>query len=166
MTLIPELLREAMSDFGMTAVEAWWTDLSEPARLDVIELWRTTSFDQRSVACVEAHPVSAHLSDDHPSYWHNDFYEYLINHEVYLIEEPGPHVCTQHPTARAAARTGFIPSTFSCPFAHRDCPMRQLLQLSGHQSPQLRLAFRPKDHLISALVTKYPNPRRSAFPIL
>jgi len=146
MTPLPDLLRETMSDFGMSAVDGWWADLPEPARGEVIELWQAASASQPCIARVAARFVDAEEEkedDDRPDLWHNAFYDYLVNHEVYLLDEKGPHVCTQQPAARAAVEAGFIPSHFACPVAHTDCLMRQLLQRAPGKSVRLRLEFAP-----------------------
>ena len=58
-----------------------------------------------------------------------DFYEYLVNHEIYLHDLDGVfHICSAHEHARATLRAGFIPASFSCPFAKTECPMRALLE--------------------------------------
>jgi hypothetical protein len=142
-TPIPLLLRETMSDFGPDMVDRWWAGLDEAARREVIQLWCHAGSDQPCVARVAARFVDADEAEADPELWHDDFYEYLINHEVYPLDSPRRHICTQHPAARAAAAAGFIPADFACPLAHPECPMRQLLRLSPGKSVQLRLLFRP-----------------------
>jgi len=142
-TPLPLLLRETMADFGMSAVDGWWADLDEPARGDVIRLWEETSFSQPCVAQVGARFVSATEPDHDPKLWHNDFYEYLVNHEICLLEPAPFHICTQHPAARAAVAFGFIPGDFVCPLAHLDCPMHRLLRLSSGKAVRLRITFTP-----------------------
>ena len=69
-----------------------------------------------------------------------DFYEYLVNHEIYLHELDGVfHICSAHEQARAVLRAGFIPASFSCPFAKIDCPMRSLLGVAPGCSVALSL---------------------------
>lgn len=137
------MLRETMSDFGMAAVDDWWSGLNDSARDEVIELWRTTSFGQPCVARVEAHFVEDGEPGAAPLLWHDDFYEYLVNHEVYLPDAPPVHICTQQPAAKAAVTSGFISSGFVCPLAHDACPMRQLLRFGHGKSVRLNLTFIP-----------------------
>jgi len=56
-----------------------------------------------------------------------DYYEYLVNHEILLVDARPFHICSAHPAARAAVASGIVPSTFLCPRHDEACPMRQLL---------------------------------------
>ncbi|MDB6109161.1 MAG: hypothetical protein JWR69_911 [Pedosphaera sp.] len=142
-TPIPVMLSETLSEFGVPAVDQWWAGLDEPARGEVIQLWLDASSGQPAVPYVSARFVDATDPEESPELWHDDFYEYLVNHEVYLLYQYRFHICTQHPAARAAVASGFIPADFACPLAHQDCPMRQLLQLAPGRAVRLRLAFKP-----------------------
>lgn len=63
-----------------------------------------------------------------------ELYEYLIAHEVFLVEPRGSFICTAHAAARAAVARGRIFPSFSCPLASSDCPMRALLDVApGHE---------------------------------
>jgi hypothetical protein len=82
-------------------------------------------------------------------FWHDDYYDYLVNHEVYLFQVPGHvvHVCTAHPLAAAAARAGCIPTGFSCPLRRPDCPMERLLSCAPGKSFCVSLSVRFKPGL-------------------
>src|SRR5262245_21166498 len=110
-TPIPEMLRETMAEFGMSAVNNWWEGLTEPERDDVIELWQSVGFGQPCGVRVGVNFVDASGVDEERHLWHSDFYEYLVNHEVYLIdlERHIGGVCTREAAARAAVRAGVIP---------------------------------------------------------
>jgi len=69
-----------------------------------------------------------------------DFYEYLVNHEVFLDDGRTFHICSAHPEARACLATGCIPASFRCPRADVTCPMRAILGCSPAQDARLRLA--------------------------
>jgi hypothetical protein len=57
----------------------------------------------------------------------SDFYEYLVNHEIYLDDGPELRICSAHAEARAVIANGRIPATFGCPRNEKECPMRALL---------------------------------------
>jgi hypothetical protein len=69
----------------------------------------------------------------------DDFYEYLVNHEIYIDDGPKFHICTAHPDARAAVAAGHIPAAFRCPRDEGECPMRSLLDLSPGRDVHLTL---------------------------
>ncbi|WP_038168403.1 hypothetical protein [Verrucomicrobium sp. BvORR106] len=144
LTPLPLLLRETMSELGLDAVERWWEDLDESGRRDVIELWQETA---------SAGPVEVRVSGvfvdrgelgDDSGFWHNDFYEYLVNNEIYLLDPIQAHVCTRHPLARAAVQRGLIPDDFECPFSNGNCPMRGLLERDPGRSIRLGVTFKSK----------------------
>lgn len=142
-TAIPQMLREAMSDFGMHAVDAWWSGLDEPARNEVISLWNEASRDGQCTVRVNGRIVTNDAEQDDPELWHNDFYDYLVNHELRFAEPRVFHICTQQPEARAAVSAGFIPGNFSCPVHEQDCPMRTILNFTNDRPVRLRIAFVP-----------------------
>jgi len=141
------LLREAMSDFGMKAVDGWWSELDERARSDVITLWENAGGESGCTVRVEGRIVEeeedARAGDD-AELWHNDFYEYLVNHEFNFAQPRVFHICTQLPEARASVKAGFIPGNFRCPEANHDCPMREILEFTRGKAVRLRIAFTPK----------------------
>ncbi len=143
-TPLPEMLREAMADFGMGAVEGWWSDLDDSARDQVIQLWRETSFGQSCEAFVSARYVENGEEEDDEALWNRDFYEYLVNHEAFSYQLRRYHICTAHPKARAAVEAGFIPATFLCPLEEEQCPMRLLLRAAGGRSVKLQVGFAPR----------------------
>ena len=143
-TPLPLMLRETMSEFGMNAVDGWWAELDEPARGDVIQLWRDACFNEPAAVRVAATFVDSRETEDQATLWHNDFYEYLVNHEIcFLANQRRSHVCTLHPAARTAVASGCIDAGFECPLSHEDCPMRRLLQITPGKSIRLRIAFAP-----------------------
>ncbi|MES2695208.1 MAG: hypothetical protein V4773_17165 [Verrucomicrobiota bacterium] len=140
-TPIPPLLHEALTDFGQKAVDGWWAGLEEAERREVIELWRNSGVGPSGLVRVAACPVNEGDSEDRSTLWHNDFYDYLVNHEIYILRETPFHICTRHPAAQAAIRAGVIPAGFACPLAQDDCPMQRLLQAAPGKAMRLRLAF-------------------------
>lgn len=144
LTTLPLLLRESLADFGLEEVDRWWTELSEPSRRDVIQLWEEANLAGHAEAYVEARAVEDEAEDYNPALWHNDFYEYLVAHEVEYMPGRVFHICTRHPVARAAVQRGRIPADFVCPWEEGDtaCPMRTLLQRAQGRSVRLQIAWR------------------------
>lgn len=141
-TEIPMLLRETMAEFGVKAVDEWWSGLDEEARNDVIALWQNAGGSGECRVVVEGRIVE--LGDgagENPELWHDDFYEYLANHELRFAPPQRFHICTQLAEARAAVKAGFIPGDFRCPEANHDCPMRRILEFTGGRGVRLRIAF-------------------------
>jgi hypothetical protein len=68
-----------------------------------------------------------------------DFYEYLVNHEIYLEDGPLLRICTSHPEARANVARGLIPACFECPRGEPACPMRALIDRAMGRDIALRL---------------------------
>jgi hypothetical protein len=146
LSTLPLLLRESLADFGLEAVDRWWTELQEPARRDVIQLWEEANLGGRNEAYVEVYAEDE--AELNPALWHDDFYEYLVGHEAYYVDPAGQRIfhvaCTRHPVARAAVQSGRIPADFACPWHEDDtaCPMRTLLQRAAGRSVRLQIAWR------------------------
>ena len=69
-----------------------------------------------------------------------DLYEYLVGHELFLVEPRGFHICSAHRAARAAVESGRLTPAFRCPFADRACPMRRLLREANGSTIRFTLA--------------------------
>jgi hypothetical protein len=95
-------------------VAAWWAELSDADR-EALRLCK------RSKLLVEW--VEADGGDDDA----DALYDYLVNHEVYLVDPPPLHICSAEPAAREAIRRRVLPSAFRCPRRDGACPMRALL---------------------------------------
>jgi hypothetical protein len=137
---LPMMFREALARAGLRAIDEWWAHLDPSSRSDALHLWHECSQDESGLEV----RVEARFADDHEEargdFWHSDLYDYLVNHEIYLLDPPPFHICTQHPLAAAAARAGFIPHDFTCPLQAGDCPMRRLLAHSPGKSVRLRVS--------------------------
>lgn len=72
----------------------------------------------------------------------DDFYEYLVNHEVYLEDTTPRHICAAHAEARRVLSRGHVPHDFRCPRADLACPMRVLLANCPGRDAKLRLVSR------------------------
>lgn len=137
---LPMMFREALANAGMMAIDEWWEFLDEPSRMEALSLWHECRHTESDLAI----RIEARLQEEPVGFWHNDFYEYLVNHEIYWPQERTFHICTRHPVAAASARAGSIPHDFVCPFHSTNCPMRHLLSLSGGQSLRLHVSLYAK----------------------
>jgi hypothetical protein len=115
--------------------------LAPPARAEVTRWWhRLTTAERRTLGRDAGRPprgvvgrfVEAGEREDAPG-GVTDFYEYLVNHEIFLEDGRPYHICSAHPEARAAVNAGHVPATFHCPRGIAECPMRRLLDVApGH----------------------------------
>jgi hypothetical protein len=140
---LPAQLGELLTEAGLRDVGRWWQELDFFSRRQVFQLWAdcvAMNEGQRIIACVEGEFVEA---DEIPEngVWHNDFYEYLVNHEEFFVQERKFHVCTRHPLARAAIEAGRIPRGFTCGLEENACPMKRILMAAPGKSVRLKLGF-------------------------
>ena len=113
---------EKLSGAQAAEVDEWWRAL---APLERRELRRGAGRPTRVVA--------RFVEPDDATEVSHDFYEYLVNHEIYIDDGPKYHICSAHPEARAVVGAGRIPEGFRCPRGEKVCPMRALLdQRPGH----------------------------------
>ena len=119
----PAGLTKRLSSAERRDVETWWDDLAPTERGS---LRRDVGRGPRGVvarfveAGTEADDVGA-----------TDFYEYLVNHEIFLEDGRPFHICSSHPAARARLAAGLIPAGFRCPKGDAACPMRALADAAG-----------------------------------
>ena len=114
---------ERLSDTQAAEVDQWWRGL---APRDRRELRRDPGRPPPRVVARFVEPGEDVGAED-------DFYEYLVNHEIYIDDGPKYHICSAHPEARAVLSAGRIPAAFRCPRGEKACPMRVLLdQRPGH----------------------------------
>lgn len=155
----PKLPPALLTGFSMEqaqVAEAWWRGLPPSVLAELQLLW-----DERNESCayirtgepgdrvrflklairVEGRFVYRSEPEPRDDFRNIDFYEYLVNHELVLDENPPHHICSAHKDARDALSAGFIPASFACPFAKTDCPMREILNRSPGRS--IALSLRP-----------------------
>lgn len=113
----PAMMTRRLEATDAETVTRWWAGLTSAARASL------KVHEGRAPAGVMAKLVEE-VSDEDANV---DFYEYLVNHEVYLVDAPPMHICTAHPAARAALAKGHVRASFECPRGERACPMRALL---------------------------------------
>ena len=113
----------------VSEVSEWWRSLAPDVRR---ELRRDGGRPPRRVVARFVEP------DEGPAETH-DFYEYLVNHEIYIDDGPKYHICSAHPAARAVVAAGRIPATFRCPRGESACPMRVLLDRRPGRDVRLSL---------------------------
>jgi hypothetical protein len=116
-------LTRRLSSVQTSKIEQWWRGL--------------TAGERRALRSDPGRPaprvVARFVEPGDPAEGTDDFYEYLVNHEIYLDDGPPLHICTAHPEARAAVRAGHLPLAFQCPRRDLACPMRALLdRRPGH----------------------------------
>ena len=159
MTISPLPLHvvQGLSATELNLVNHWWIQLAEAERTELAAQW-----DAKKDSCASAPSTEGsnggtksrisiqvcgnfvdeelqETEDEFP----NDFYEYLVNHEIFLVDlQRTFHICTRHPEAQRAIRRGRIPAGFSCPFRSQECPMRALLSLAGRHAVALDLKLR------------------------
>jgi hypothetical protein len=152
---IPQQLLTGLSGKQARAVRRFWRGLdgAVQAELDLLYDERVESSGylnkgapgegagwQKLAVRTEGRLVTHEDSEPKDTFPNIDFYEYLVNHEIYLNDLVGTfHICSAHEQARAVLRAGFIPASFSCPFAKIDCPMRSLLGVAPGCSIALSL---------------------------
>ena len=105
-------------------VTRWWKSLSPKER----ESLREHRFPAEVCARFEE------PGDDESLDIPDDFYEYVIAHEITLSAERTFHICRAHEEALRVVAQGLIPADFVCPLAKDDCPMRVLLAESPGRS--------------------------------
>jgi hypothetical protein len=114
-------------------------------RENVDGFWRGLSADDREAlrpgACRPPARVFVRFvePDDDEVSAIDDFYEYLINHEIFLEDATPLHICSAHREARRVLSRGHVPHDFQCPRADLACPMRALLATSPGRDAKLRL---------------------------
>lgn len=121
----PAMLRKGLTPKQRTEAERWWASLGEPVR-------RSIGFARKGAAVVGrfVEPAEPEESTD-------DFYEYLVNHELWLEDGRRYHICTAHERARKVLVHGRIPAGFRCPLGARACPMRAILDAAGGRDVRL-----------------------------
>ena len=122
----PSALTERQSE----EIAAFWRDLAPAERR---RLSRRASPPVAVMARFE--DPEARTDDDDIS----DFYEYLVNHEVFLEDGRRFHICTAHPAARSAVARGVIDARFECPRGELACPMTTLTGAANGRAVRLRL---------------------------
>jgi hypothetical protein len=151
---LPLHVVQGLSTTELNLVNHWWAHLAEAERTELAAQW-----DTRKDSCATAPSAEDNKGETKPRIsiqvcgnfideelreteeeFPNDFYEYLVNHEIFLVDlQRSFHICTRHPEAQGAICRGRIPVGFNCPFKSKDCPMQTLLSLSGGRSVTLRL---------------------------
>jgi hypothetical protein len=101
-------------------IARWWEGLATDERRSLQGSARCRLRDDVIVGRFVEEPVS-----EEPEV--SDFYEYLVNHEIYLEDARPFHICSAHPEARAVLRAGYVPPDFRCPRDEAGCPMRRIL---------------------------------------
>jgi hypothetical protein len=159
MTISPLPLHvvQGLSITEIKLVNYWWNHLAEEERTRLLAQWDVKNDSWANAPSLKDNrkgpkprisiQVCGNFVDEElqeiEEEFPNDFYEYLVNHEMFLVDlQRSFHICTQHPEAQKAIRHGKIPSDFHCPFKSQDCPMQTLMSLSSERSVALDLELR------------------------
>jgi hypothetical protein len=148
---IPMLLHDALTEAGIKQVDDWWNGLDDLSQENLIQLWESCADLHFGVDRGEDLPMRMRVvatpqgseSDASGGFWNEDFYDYLVSHEVEYFPTKVFHICTAQPAARQVAERGVIPHDFQCPIADAECLMQSALELSGGRTLRLRLTFVP-----------------------
>ncbi len=140
---IPQQLLKDLSVKQARAVRRFWRGLDGAVQAELDRLYDERAESsaylnkgapgegvswQKLAVRTEGRLVTHEDSEPKDTFPNIDFYEYLVNHEIYLHElDRVFHICSAHEQARMVLRAGFLPASFSCPFAKVECPMRSLL---------------------------------------
>jgi hypothetical protein len=130
-------LTQRLSATQASDVDGWWNGLA-PAERD--SLRRDAGRPPAGVLARFTDGESVGDDGDDAT----DFYEYLVNHEIYLDDGRTFHICSAHPQARGCLAAGHVPSTFQCPRRDAGCPMRALLDLAPGRDVRLSLVTDPR----------------------
>jgi hypothetical protein len=128
----PASLTRNLSISQSNQVMTWWRGLPPGARSALRD------DPARPPAGVVARFVEPGASADAPEE-STDFYEHLVNHEVYIDDGPTFQICSAHPAARAVLACGHLPADFACPRGDAACPMRALLAIGDGRDVRFAL---------------------------
>jgi hypothetical protein len=135
--MLPPKLLAGLSAAEAALASTWWSKLDDAERAELLAAWSPKAHScsytllpqddglrwRRLDVRVEAEVERGDGDGDEDPDWPGDLYEYLINHEIFLADGPGLHICTRHEAGREAARTAGVPAAFVCPLGAGDCPL-------------------------------------------
>lgn len=134
----PAMLTKGLSTPQQQEFDQWWKTLGTSDRYSLRQ-----HAGRPPVGVVARFVDAERLADDGEE--NVDFYEYLVNHELWLEDGRTFRICSAHPEARALLRRGRIPAIFECPRRAAECPMRALLDAANGLSVRLSLARDSRD---------------------
>ncbi|ABC27338.1 hypothetical protein HCH_00428 [Hahella chejuensis KCTC 2396] len=133
-------------------VEDWWARLGDSLQSEIIAFWQGDADSplQKTIANVREYLVVSRLHEENEQdaeleldYPNREFYEYLVNHEIYLdVFDKRFHICRAHKAIREKLLLGRLPTDFVCPFMRSECVVRQALERFGGGDIRLRLRKR------------------------
>ncbi len=114
---------------GQQEVQEWWDELTTGERKDLLDSYRAEPYPKN---CLPYREPEEEPETEIEGVFVNDWYEYLVNHEMFAEPPRTFHICTSHPLARRVQVNGVLPFDFVCPLDHAaaQCPMRQILAQS------------------------------------
>lgn len=147
MTNIPRQLKSIIPLKEILQVEDWWSKLSQENQSE-LEAFYDEGVDHEN-QLVSIYLCGKFVEQDRPKnkeiFWINHFYDYIINHELF-IDETVQHVggiCFSNKVAEEVIKKGLIPKNFKCPESGNDCQMMKILNLKErNKSFQFYLKFK------------------------
>jgi hypothetical protein len=137
----PGTLTERLTLTQLREVSTWWRHLTRKDRRSLSRLLDDPPRRLRLRLLGRIHTDA----DPFPSEA-DDFYEYLVNHEITLDDGRKFHICSAHEEARALVMNGVIPAGFVCPRAIAGCPMRTILDHTAGCSVRLEAVREEHEH--------------------
>lgn len=143
---IPRKLTSKIPAKALFQIENWWEKLDAENQKELHSLYQNESFVDDNIMisiqlCGKFVEQDKVLSSQ--PFWLNYFYDYLVNHEVFLIDRV-LHIggiCSSNNVAEQVFRNGFIPQNFLCPLKKENCLMKNLLEFEPKKSLQLFVRF-------------------------
>lgn len=133
--MLPDFFRDVLPENIMPEAEKWWISLSSDTQIEIINFYES-----------DVHGISDSVDDVSNNYLQNEerlyltaeeissleeydfprkeFYEYLVNHEVFVDLSKRPwHICRSEKSLRKYLALGILPKNFTCPLSNASCPM-------------------------------------------
>ncbi len=134
MANIPRTLKSIIPIREIVEVEDWWNKLSDENQSELASIYHEET--RKDDQLVSIYLCGKFVEQEHPKqqdvFWVNHFYDYIINHELYL-NNPKPIVggiCSANEAAKKIIKNGVIPIDFICPVLGEACQMMKILNLS------------------------------------
>lgn len=146
MITLPKPIKSTIRASEILAVENWWGKLSQDQQQELAPLYDEQFVDQDQM--ISIYLCGRYVEQDAEEaidsrFWINQFYEYLVNHEI-VIEDCKMHIggtCSANHAAESALRNARIKQSFRCPEQKASCLMRKLLSYKSGYDFQFYVRF-------------------------
>lgn len=137
--LLPSYLSNLVPTQHLPQAQTWWEQLPQSVQTEIEQFYldvdplepllsKARKVLKRDTKYLMHYEATEEANLTFPN---QDYYEYLINHEVYLeVRGRSAHICRVHPSLRAYLILGFLPSTFVCPLQQSECVMTHQVHLT------------------------------------